>query len=212
MLQYIETIYTTIVVLSCLFVAVRTHKLYKLSGHEGIGSFRNAFIYMGLAFIARYVMLTLFSLKFVTSPTLGFALATQLAMIYLYCIAGFSLVYSLVWKGAEKKQAYLVHLLAIGIAVASIYKAYFLYFSQLAVFGYAAISCYSTYRETKQRFIQVYFIALILAFAGYLANLLNYFLAPISPTFVIYTYGITVVTFLIFVYGVIRAEWLSEKG
>ena len=49
----------------CVVIVVRTDRLFKISLHQGIRYFRNAFLFYGAAFFSRYI------LKFAVSESLA---------------------------------------------------------------------------------------------------------------------------------------------
>lgn len=200
----IELIYSSIIILSCIFIYIKTRKIYQLSSHRGIYAFRNAFFYFGLSFLIRYISLLVTQ---VVDVQLTYIIKTISGIIFTYglSMAGFSLVYSLVWKNLKQKRYLLLHLLAIIIALLNTFYINSLaFYIQFAVLLYGINISYNNYKadRKKHKFLQLYFIGLVLSFIGYFVNFLSGILLPYFPNISLYAYTITASVFLIFVYGV----------
>ena len=115
--NYLELIHSGIIVLSCLFIILRTKKIYNLTSHKGIKAFRNAFGYWALAYTARIV--AILSIE----SELKYYIGTISALVFMYALsmAGFSLVYSLVWKNLGKNRNYFLHMISITIALLNVF-------------------------------------------------------------------------------------------
>ena len=48
--------YSAIIVFICFIIVMKTDRLFKISSHQGIRYFRNAFLFYGIAFALRYVL------------------------------------------------------------------------------------------------------------------------------------------------------------
>jgi len=55
----IEFIYTSLIVLLCFYVDYKTKEIYELTKHKGIKYFRNAFLFFGLSYGLRFMVLIL---------------------------------------------------------------------------------------------------------------------------------------------------------
>jgi hypothetical protein len=201
----VELIFASIIVFSSFFIYFRTKKLYDLTYHKGIKSFRDAFFYWGLAFFVRY--LGYISLQLPTH--IRFIATTISSLIFFYglSMAGFSLVYSLIWKNLIQGKFYLLHITAIIISILNIfYVPNLMFYSQFVILFYGIGISYSNYKKEgqKHKFLQLYFIGLILAFAGYMVNFLSDLIIPYFESIIFYSYSLTICVFLIFVYGVIK--------
>jgi hypothetical protein len=201
----IEGIYSAAVMVLALFIYMKTKKIYDLTSHKGISFFRNAFLYFSLAFFARIM-------NILASPLLTggmVAMAFTVLFYYFLTMAGFSLVYSLVWKNLDEIKDFLLMPLALVIALLSVYNEAIFFIIQIIILVYAIILSYSNYQEErnakKHGFRQLYFIGLILAFIGYLANFASVFIVSFFPEIDLYAYAVTVCVFLLFSYGVMAA-------
>lgn len=208
-----EIIYALAISMICLIIVFRIDRFYKLSLHQGIRYFRNAFFFYGVAFIARYI-LGLFS-----DLTIGYLYIMQMIFEYFLVMAGFFLFYSLMWKKIElPKEKYkssllnmhiaIFHLMAIVIAVFdSLWHTYdFMFFSQIIIFLYASMIAYSNYkRNGKQRkFLKFYFIAMFLILTAWLLNLSAALFFKWHPVILINIGIMNLLFFILFLYGVLK--------
>lgn len=209
----LEILYALAISLICAVIVFKIDRFYRLSTHQGIRYFRNAFFFYGIAFIARYV------LGFFSDISNNYLYAIQIIFEYFLVMAGFFLFYSLIWKKIElPKEHYksslfnmriaIFHLMAIVIAVFdSLWHTYdFMFFSQIIIFIYATMIAYSNYkRNGKQRmFLKFYFIAMTLILVAWLLNLSAALFFQWHP-FILINIGIINVTFFIlFLYGVLK--------
>jgi len=96
-----ESVYTTIIVFFCFLIYFKTKKFYNLSKYQGIQYFRNAFLFFGLAYLARFVI-HLLQLIGMASNLMGprrfMFPAFMIPVGYLSTIAIFYLTYSTIWK------------------------------------------------------------------------------------------------------------------
>ncbi|MFC1768388.1 hypothetical protein ACFLZX_01365 [Nanoarchaeota archaeon] len=103
----VEFAYSIFVVIICLLIYIKTKSVYELTKHKGIQYFRNAFLFFGLAYIARF-MAHLFK---ITNITFEFFIPMReiwpyVLMVtgYLSTIAIFYLIYSTIWEKIGHKQ------------------------------------------------------------------------------------------------------------
>lgn len=209
----LEIVYALIISLICSVIVFRIDRFYKLSLHQGIRYFRNAFFFYGIAFIARYV-LGLFS-----DLTINYLYVMQVIFEYFLVMAGFFLFYSLMWKKIElPKEHYksslfnmhiaVFHIMAIVIAVFdSLWHTYdFMFFSQIIIFLYASMISYTNYkRNGKQRkFLKFYFIAMLLILIAWFLNLSAALFFRWNPIILINIGIINIIFFILFLYGVLK--------
>ena len=201
--NYLEIISSSIVVLSCFFILFKTKKIYSLTSHKGIKAFRSAFLYWAMAYLVRIIAV----INITTNVNFILNIISGLLFFYALSMAGFSLVYSLVWKNLTKNQNSLLHIIAMIIAFVNMfYVPNFMFYTQLAVLAYGIHISYHNYKKSghKHKFLQLYFIGLILAFTGYLVNFLSDLFVSEISNITYYSYSITIAVFLIFVYGVTK--------
>ena len=201
--NYLELISSGIIVLSCLFIIFRTKKIYNLTSHKGIGAFRSAFFYWAIAYSVRIIA----TINLAADFNYVINILSGLLFFYALSMAGFSLVYSLVWKNLTRNRNSLLHIISIIIAFVNMfYVANLMFYTQLAVLLYGIHVSYHNYKKSgqKHKFLQLYFIGLILAFAGYLVNFLSDLFTSHYKYISYYSHSITICVFLIFVYGVTK--------
>jgi hypothetical protein len=143
----------------------------------------------------------------------------QIIFEYFLVMAGFFLLYSLVWRRFEKpNEEYFsslfnikiaaFHLMALIIAVLdNTWRTYyFMFLSQIVIFFYASIVSFANFRKNtnKQNFKRFYFIAMLLGFAAWTLNLLAPLYFNWSSGILIDIGIINILFFILFLYGVIR--------
>jgi hypothetical protein len=97
----VELVYTLIVVILFFLVYQKTKDLFDLTKHEGIRSFRNAFLLFGLAYLARFVFhfLQLSRIVFDLEISRRFVFPASIVFTgYLSTVAIFYLTYSTIWQ------------------------------------------------------------------------------------------------------------------
>ena len=203
--EMLKILFTVIVGLSCFIIVLRTHKLFRLSYHQGIRYFRNAFFFYGLAFIFRYLFLRISNF------------ATQIIFEFFIIMAGFFLLYSLIWKKFEtqEKSSYssllnlriaLFYVLTIILVFMDyIWLSYcFMFGSQIILFAYTSIISYSNYKKSNGRgFTKLYFIVMLLNLIIWIANFVTAKYLGWYQPIVVGVYALNIIIFLIFLYGVI---------
>jgi len=214
--EVFKLFYALIVVSICVIIVFKTHKLFKLSSYNGLRYFRNSFFFFGLGFASRYF------LKFVLYP-LGYTSYNYLPLLFFeffVIMAGFFLLYSLIWKKLESYQKsyksslfnpglFIFYILALIIVILdySWDMANLMYFSQIAVFFIASIiSLVNSISQKKQKhhFQKFYFLAMFLVFIAWILNTLASSYFQNNQIVWINIYILNMVFFLIFLYGVIK--------
>jgi hypothetical protein len=178
----LELLYAFVICTICMIIVFKTDKFYRISLHQGIRYFRNAFFFYGIAFVGRYLFGLLLDVSF------GYIFLAQVFFEFFLIMAGFFLFYSLVWKKFESSKAhYLTSLLNSRIMifelVALIFAVmdaawqtyYLMFFSQIVIFFFASIIAFSNYvnkDRKKNKFLKFYFIAMILELGAWILNYL----------------------------------------
>jgi hypothetical protein len=181
-----------------------TLKVYSLTSHKGVRSFRNSFLLFGLSFIIRFINITVPSGQ-------NLSLAISIAFNYLISIAGFSLIYSLVWKDFPEQHEYILHIVALIIgALTTFLIPYLMFITQIALFLYAIVLSYANYKSSKKSsFPQLYFICIFLGLLAYIINFASIFV----PKLDIYVKAITATVFIIFLLGVYKTlKWPKKES
>jgi hypothetical protein len=207
--ELLKIIYALVISLICMIIVVKTDKFYKLSLHEGLRYFRNAFFFYGLAFLARY----LFG---VILPTIIYTIIFPI-FEYLIVLAGFFLLYSLTWKKFNPTETghsslfnshvIIFHAMSIIIAVLdTLFGTFnFMFYSQIILFFYALLIAYSNYsKNPKRKFLKFYFVAMLLELFIWILNLLTATLFSFNRLLLLNIGIINVIFFLLILYGVAK--------
>lgn len=208
----LEALYTFIIFSICMIIVMKTDRFFKISLHNGIRYFRNAFMFFGVGFLARYVV-GLFSDFSIPNVEL-----MKIFFEYLIIMAGFFLFYSLVWKkfasGREHSSLFnlkiiILNIMAITLAVMdSLWQTYnFMFFSQIIVFFYTSVIAFTNYLKSsgKFKFLKFYFIGMLLVLSAWVLNFLAASVFHWNPIILINIGIINVIFFFLFLYGVIKA-------
>ena len=208
--EFLKVFYAFIIGIICLIIVLKTNRLFKLSSYQGIRYFRNAFFFYGLAFIIRYF--------FIEIPRYIFL--TQILFESFLIMAGFSLLYSLLWKRFEgdndsdrnmnslfNARFIIFYSLALIIAVLDyLWKTYyFMFLLQIIIFSYAVSFSYSNYKKNSgKEFSKLYFIAIALNFIAWFLNFIAATFFEWNQAIMINIYIINIVIFFLFLYGIFK--------
>jgi len=203
--------YSILIVFICLIIVLKTNRLFRISSHQGIRYFRNAFFFYGVAFMIRY---------FLAVPSYFILMRTVFEFFMI--MGGLFLFYSLLWKKFESSKEIsslfnskilIFYVLALIIVVLDyLWQTYdFMFFSQIILFGFASIISYTNYKkdEKKHKFLKLYFIIMVLNFIAWTLNFIFASFLGWRLRWVANIYVINVVVFLIFLCGVIK---LTKKS
>lgn len=201
--------------LICFVIVVKTHRIFKLSEHGGIRYFRNAFLFYGLAFAARYLL----SLDYgpLNSFDFNFAFLIFLRLLYefLFIMAGFFLLYSLLWKRFGVKFSslfngpiFILYALAMIISILDFFWGGYdiMFFSQIIVFSFAGGIAFDKYGENTEKggFLKLYLSVILLMLV---ARIIHFFVSSFFAWNIfglIIVYMLEIFTFLLFLYGIIK--------
>ncbi len=213
-----KLIYTLIIGSICLLIVLRTNKLFQLSLHQGIRYFRNAFFFYGGAFIMRYVL----GVFGYIVGSLEYYLIIKAIFEFLLIMAGFSLLYSLVWRRFESLKGsfsslfnprfFIFYIMALVIVLLdALWETYFFMFLvQIILFAFASILSYSNYAKSKQRgFLKLYFFVIVLNLIAWIANFFVAAFFSWDQKGIIGVYILNIIIFFLFLYGVIK---VTSKG
>jgi hypothetical protein len=209
----LELLYALAISFICGLIVLRTDKFFRLSFHQGIRYFRNAFLFYGLGFLARYLFGVFNDLNF------DYAILLKIIFEYLFVMAGFFLLYSLIWRKLESsKEEYksslfnakilIFHVMAILIvAMDQLWQTYnFMFISQIVIFFYASVISIINYSNNrkKHRFSKFYFVAMLLSLGAWILNFLAEAYFNWDHGLLIIVGMADVIFFLLFLYGVIK--------
>ena len=215
-IELFKFLYSLIIILICGVIVLKTNKLFKLSLHQGIRYFRNAFFFFGLAFGFRYILGSRIISEILISNKNYFIMI--ILFEFFLIMAGISLFYSLIWRKFEKSdqgsfsslfngKMFLFYLMAIIISVLDyLWASYLLMFaSQIILFGFASVISYINYRKKgeKHKFLKYYFVAMILIFSVWILNALLVLYLDWNRAVLGNVYLINIFVFILFLFGVI---------
>lgn len=209
----LKIIYALLITFICTIIVFKTHRLFRLSFHQGIRYFRNAFLFFGLGFFFRYII---GPIAFQISKSSMFI--SKILFEFFLVMAGFFLLYSLLWKKLEHKKNYqsslwnknifIFYLMAIIIvALDFIWNKYiFMFLSQFIIFSIASLVSYNNYikKGRQRKFLKFYFLAMVLSFIVWLLNFILVMWMDWNQSILMNVYGLNIIVFLLFLFGVIR--------
>jgi hypothetical protein len=207
-------LYTIIIGIICFVIVLKTDKLFRLSFHQGIRYFRNAFFFYGLGFILRYLLGT---------TTLNLIMMKAVFEFFLI-MAGFFLIYSLLWKKLDAEKSDLSSLFNLRILIFYLltiiivfldylWSTYlFMFISQIILFIFASIISNINYKKNKgkQNFLKLYFIVMLLNLIAWLLNFVIAIFFNWNRAGVVGIYLLNIFIFLLFLYGVIKVTKRSK--
>ena len=213
--EILKLIYAFIIVFICFIIVIRTHRLFKLSLHQGIRYFRNAFLFYGLGFFVRYILGTPYLGKWLRID----ALISGGIFAFFLMMAGFFLLYSLIWRKIESEnkthlsslingKILIFYLMAIVLIVlGGLWEThYFIFLSQIFVFSFAVIISFNNYIQngTKGKFLKYYFVAMLLSLVAWALNFLVALYFNWDQAILSGIYIINLIIFFLFLFGVVR--------
>ncbi|MFP4424572.1 MAG: hypothetical protein ACLFP2_05090 [Candidatus Woesearchaeota archaeon] len=198
----IETLYVSFVASCAFYIADRNRRLYAFSRHSGIRYMGLALLYLGIGFIFRYTLMLIRILQ--GDPIINtFGVLTGLMEVFLM-LPGFLLLYSLIWHKTpyQKKVYWLIYGLVGGLALLDWYfqDLFFLYGSQILLFGVSAVVSLQKYKTKKSNYQQLYFITLVLFLLVWIFNGIAQYTIATHPYIRFYAYLLTLSACVIFVY------------
>ena len=204
--------YGFIICLICAIIFFKTDRLFKISAHQGIRYFRNAFFFFSLAFLIRYIMGSNILVPFIHE---NYFFVIKSTLEFFFVMAGFFLLYSLMWKDIGKGDHFvsslfnpvisLFYLMTfLIIAIDYLWNTYFLMFiSQIIVFAIASAISFNNYLKNRKGFPKFYFLAMILTLTAWILNAIAA-LFEWNQILIINVSSINILIFLLFLWGVIK--------
>ncbi len=203
----IKIIYGAIISLICFTIVLKSDRLYRLSLHNGIRYFRNAFFFYSLAFVVRYILGYFF-----------YSYGLTLLFEFFLITAGFFLLHSLLWKNFYYiEKPYLsslfspVTILFYLMAGLLVFLDYlwcfylFLFLSQIFIFISASIISYRNYISNRNKaFPRFYFLAMLLSLFAWILNILAAMVFDWHKGIMINAYLLNIIVFILFLFGVIK--------
>ncbi len=211
--EIFKLFYALIVILVCFLIVLKSNRLFKLSLHNGLRYFRNAFFFFGIAFASRYLLKFVFDMSYLTN----FSFIPIYIFEFFLIMAGFSLIYSLLWKRLEIQGSrsslfspimFIFYFMALVIVIIDlIWKSlYLMFISQIILFLFASIISYSNFTRDngKHKFPRFYFLAMILALIAWVLNFLAATIFMWNQILTINIYALNLLFFLLFLYGIVK--------
>lgn len=207
--EILQFFYTFAIAAICAVIVVKTDRLFHLSLHQGIRYLRNAFLFYGVGFIIR----SLIGVRFIPHGILNVLFEFFLIM------AGFFLLYSLLWKRIEispKKYTssllnpwiIIFYALALIIAIIdNLWETYtFMFFSQIILYVFASVKSFRNYKNKgkQHKFLKFYFIAMVLSLFAWTLNAVTALIFRWNQILVFGVYSMNLIIFFLFLYGIIN--------
>lgn len=220
--EILKIIYGIVISLICLTIVLKAHRIYHLSYYGGLRYFRNAFLFLGLAFAIRYIIGGILIYGLISE---NYADLIKILFEYFLILGGFLLLYSLLWKRLEGsgKGSYsslanirvlIFYIMAFCIALLDFVwnTYYFMFVSQAIIFVIAIALSFIRFRENpKRKFLKFYVIAMVLALMAWLLNAFAALFFDWKKSVLIYVYGLNVIIFIVFLIGVLIITQKSRK-
>jgi hypothetical protein len=210
----VDMIYSFVIIVCSLMVYFGTKELYELSSHKGIKYFRNAFLFIALAYFLRSFIkfaIIYFDLEEIIelSPRV-FGSLTLFLFMYLSSMAIFYLLYSVMWKkwNGNSNKIYLFHFLAVILSVLiSTSRNSLIHFAiNLFLFLLILSVVYISYKEskTKKKGPHNLFGIYLLLFIFLIFNILDIIIPHFLKTFQMIIYLASIGIFMLILYKVLK--------
>lgn len=207
----VEVVFCAIVFILSFLIYYRLRETYKLTEYKGLHYFSSTFLFLGLAYFLRFLVLILlydqsdFGSIWDPRSLMVFSIAF---MIYSSSASILYLIYSLAWKWSEVfRNEALLHSLAIIFAVISIIHRPISIFSiqiaLLAILSVVIVLNYRSHEGDRKAVVGKVYPLYILLFLFWIFNLLLPF-RVVSFDFRIGIYALSVAVLCIIGYKVLR--------
>jgi hypothetical protein len=123
LMPMIELVFTVIAVFFCFLIYFKTRESYELTKHKGIRYFRDAFLFLSLSFLMRFlfslVMFSRFAFDFII-PREMFGPFFILPLGYFSTMGIFYLIFGTIWRRFNNKAMLITgHIIAVALSVVS---------------------------------------------------------------------------------------------
>jgi hypothetical protein len=206
-IPWFEAVYTLIIMSSCFIIYIKTKELYELTTHTGIRYFRNAFLFLGIAYFLRFLTPIFRTQPF--SPTIFFSKGFFLVS-YVSSVAVLSLLWSVLWKKYHKgffDRMIFLHAIAVAIALVNFVfrvKLFVILFNTFLVLLAAILSYYYRKSDRKSGFSQFHFVYLLLFIFWILNFAARFYFRSISTAAGLTLHTLSTALFLIILYRVLK--------
>jgi len=213
---WVDAVYTLLIILVCGIIYIKTRELYELTGHKGIGYFRNVFLFFAISYLFNFLIITPNNARGTSIPNV-LLLSIFFITIYASTIAISYLVYSVLWKKTHKGffgKQWPIFIIAFIIALIPVLfqKTLLFVIIQAALFIFAVIMSFFNNKRSKAKkgFSKLYFIYILL----FVFWILNTFATALPPFFLqikVFVYLISLILFIIIVWGVLKRINVKQK-
>jgi hypothetical protein len=185
------------ILLTSILIYKKSITYYKLSKYNGFKHFANAFLFIGLSSISTFSQKLLSNylkqnLQLNTQTLQNIFESLTFLNHYFLAMAGFYLIYSLVWKEINNKKynILILNILALSLSYISFEKQYLFYIVMIILLIYGIMISYEKYINSKNKQSQLYLISLILITITFITKLLLGFFEIIEIYANIFTIGV----------------------
>ena len=181
-----EIVFTAIIIILCLYIYFRTSEISSLSKHKGIYYFRLTFLFLGLAYLFRLLLMSL-SFSISRGPDRFYGMQFGLVFVgFLSTLALIFLFYSTSWKYIKRYRSLIAVVIAVLISVLAYLtqEPIILVMAQAALLIIAALLSMATHKKNKKfsKLITIYLLMMIFWIVGLIPlstrRLLPYELVP----------------------------------
>jgi len=213
--EILKIIYALIICSIAAIITLKTDRLFKISDHQGLRYFRNSFFFYGLAFFMRFILGEAATSIYKYGEI--YQQITILLFKFFIIMAGFFLLYSLVWKYVEKIKNHhsFLNIKIVPFYIGTILIIFldfvfhtnmFMYYSQVILFLILSIIAYKNYVKDKGEsvFLKYYFLTMLLGFIAWTLNTVIYYFSNNIGIIQICIYGANIVFFITFLFGIVK--------
>lgn len=206
---WIESIYSFIVIVSCMLIYFRTKELYELTSHRGIKYFRNTFLFFGITYAVRFIGFLahpdgMYRANPIYFDAAFFLVAYSSSMALIYLIS------SIFWKRLDplsKKKEYIFHAIASTVALLSVLigMKFLIFAFQGILFLLLMIVSYINYKKTKNKgpLSKIYILYLLIFGLWITSNVLE-LVAFFSEILAAMIYGASILLFVLVLLRVLK--------
>ena len=213
--EILKIIYALVICSIAAIITLKTDRLFKISDHQGLRYFRNSFFFYGLAFFMRFILGEAATSIYKYGEI--YQQITILLFKFFIIMAGFFLLYSLIWKHVEKIKNYhsFLNIKIVPFYIGTILIIFldlvfhtnmFMYYSQIILFLILSVLAYKNYIKDKGEsvFLKYYFLTMLLGFIAWALNTVIYYFSNNIGIIQICIYGANIVFFITFLFGIVK--------
>ena len=198
-----KIVYALIMCGICGLIVIKLDRLFKLSDHQGLRYFRNAFFFYGISFIMRFILGGIDNPLGSEKLNSFFYFLTNQLFGFFTIMAGFFLFYSLTWRKLEKEsnhnsffnaRIFIFYFLTLIIIFLNIFlnSSFVIYLSQIIIFVIITILAFVN-------FLKYYFLIMVLGLGTWVLGLFGQILASYS-VINMFVYILNIIFFVSFFY------------